>query len=301
MFERSLVAAVFPGQGSQKPGMGQAMYEAHPTFRGTFDRIAAADGRDLQAVVFGSSEEELRRTENAQSALYACGVAAYRAWHAQGGTADLFAGHSIGEYAALAAAGILSDEDGARLVRTRGELMAGAGSQSPGTMAAVLGLSTEAVTQVLAGVSGTVVVANDNCPGQVVISGEAAAITESSSKLSEAGAKRVLPLNVSGAFHSPLMIEAARAMRTALDEAEYSAGAPVVSNVLADLPQDKNWPELLERQLASPVRWTESVLRMVALGATEFVEFGAGDVLSGLIRRTDKSVTTKRVALPGDL
>lgn len=277
------------------------MYEAHGTFRETFDRIAVADGRDLRAIAFEGTEEELRRTENAQSALYACGVAAYRAYKSEGGIADLFAGHSIGEYAALASAGILSDEDGARLVRTRGELMAGAGAQTAGTMAAVLGLEPDQVAGVLKGVDGTVVIANDNCPGQVVISGGTEAVVLASTKLTESGAKRVLPLNVSGAFHSPLMAEAAKSMRAALDAAEYNAGAPVFSNVLADLPGDKDWPDLLERQLASPVRWTESVRRMVELGASEFIEFGAGEVLGGLIRRTDKTVTTRRVAEPEDL
>lgn len=301
MLERPLIAAVFPGQGSQKPGMGRALYEAHGTFRETFDRIAAADGRDLHAIVFDGTEEELRRTENAQSALYACGVAAYRAYKAEGGLADLFAGHSIGEYAALAAAGILDDAEGAHLVRRRGELMAGAGVNAPGTMAAVLGLEIEAVAEALKGVSGTVVVANDNCPGQVVISGDVQGVAEATTRLGEAGAKRILPLNVSGAFHSPLMTEPAREMRAALDAAEWSAGAPVVANVLADIPQDKNWPDLLERQLASPVRWTESVRRMVALGAAEFIEFGAGEVLAGLVRRTDKNIATRRVAEPEDL
>ncbi|RYG46111.1 ACP S-malonyltransferase, partial [bacterium] len=127
MSERSLAAAVFPGQGSQKPGMGRLLYEANATFRETFDRISEADGRDLKTLVFESDEPTLRQTEIAQSALYACGVSAYRAWHAAGGIADLFAGHSIGEYAALASAGVLSDADGARLVRRRGELMAEAG------------------------------------------------------------------------------------------------------------------------------------------------------------------------------
>ena len=285
--------------------MGGALYEADETFRTTFDRIAAADGRDLKSILWESGEDELRRTENAQSALYDCGVSAYRAWIAKGHRADLFAGHSIGEYAAFAAAGVISDEDGARLVRARGELMATAGAGEPGTMAAVLGLEAEEIAKVLGGVSGTVVVANDNCPGQVVISGTVGAVAEASTRLTEAGAKRVLPLNVSGAFHSPLMIDAGRALRAALDAVEFrtgeQGGAPVISNVLADEAHGEPWPALLERQLASPVRWTESVRRMIALGAAEFVEFGSGEVLAGLVRRTDKSVTTRRVAEPEDL
>lgn len=301
MSERSLVAAVFPGQGSQKPGMGRSLYEANTTFRETFDRISDADGRDLRALAFEADESTLRETQNAQSALYACGLSAYRAWHAGGGVADLFAGHSIGEYAALAAAGVLSDTDGARLVRRRGELMAEAGVSTPGTMAAVLGLDADAVAEILRNVDGVVVVANDNCPGQIVISGTLAATSEASSKLSESGAKRVLPLSVSGAFHSPLMADSAQAMRPALDAVAFGAGAPVISNVLADLSGDAIWPDLLERQLASPVRWTESVRRMVALGATEFIEFGAGEVLGGLIRRTDKTVAARRVAESEDL
>ena len=299
--DRPLVAAVFPGQGSQKPGMGRSLYEADATFRDAFDRIARADGRKLTAIAFDGTEDDLRRTENAQSALYACGVAAYRAWVANGGVADLFAGHSIGEYAALAAAGILGDEDGARLVRKRGELMAGAGEVAPGAMAAVLGLEIPEIQGVLDQVGGMVVVANDNCPGQAVISGEASAMVTASAALTEAGAKRVLPLAVSGAFHSPLMAEPARAMRTALDEVAWNAGAPVVANILGDLPPHADWPETLQTHLASPVRWTESVRRMTELGAREFVEFGSGAVLGGLIRRIDKSVATRTISEAEDL
>ncbi len=311
MPEAPLTAAVFPGQGSQKPGMGRALYDADEVFRETFDRIAradseAADGRDLKALVFEGDDETLKDTRVAQSALYACGVAAYRAWTARGHRADLFAGHSIGEYAALAAAGILSDRDGARLVRTRGDLMAEAGESAPGAMAAVLGLDRASVESTLATIEGTVVVANDNCPGQLVISGERAAVAAASAALTVAGAKRVLPLNVSGAFHSPLMACAAEAMRPALAAAEFRRGGTVVANVLAAPPgpflsEGDAWPDLLERQLASPVRWTESVRTLHALGARVFVEFGAGDILGALIRRTEPESTARSIKTPEDL
>ena len=294
----ALIAALFPGQGSQKAGMGRALYDADATFRATFDRIAEADGRDLRALVFEGDEEALRATELTQSALYACGVSAFRAWEGRGRRADLFAGHSIGEYAALAAAGVTSDADGARLVRRRGELMAAA---SDGAMAAVLGLNFGEVEEALAGIAGTVVIANDNCPGQLVISGEPGAVGEAGAKLKEAGAKRVLPLKVSGAFHSPLMAPAARAMRPALDAVTFGTGERVVANVLAAVPGDESWPSLLEAQLASPVRWTESVRELWRLGARTFMEFGSGEVLGGLVRRIEPEATMRAVSTPEDL
>lgn len=289
-------AAIFPGQGSQKPGMGKELYDADATFRETFDRI---DGhlpdRDLKAIVFESDADSLRNTANAQLALYACGISAFRAWEAKGNSADIFAGHSIGEYAALVAAGILSLEDGAILVKERGDLMATAGETAPGAMAAVLNLDRDKIAEALEKTEG-VAIANDNSPGQIVISGEKEAVASASEALLAAGAKRVLPLNVSGAFHSPLMAEAAKSMRSHLDRASFSAGDPLVANVTADLVEDPaEWPSLLERQLSSPVRWTESVERMAKLGAQEFIEFGSGEVLCGLIKRTLTAPQLKRV------
>lgn len=256
-------------------------------------RISDAVGVDVKKLCLESDEETLRQTQNAQIALYATGVLAY---HDAGTRADALAGHSVGEYAALACAGIVSIEEGARLVKTRGEIMAASGRERPGTMAAVLGLERADLEKLLAEVSsGEVVVANDNCPGQLVISGDVSAVQEASEKATTAGARRVLPLNVSGAFHSPLMESSAREMRRALDQASFAAGsAKVYSNVLAaPIAEAARWPELLETQLRSVVRWTESVQAMIADGVTEFVECGAGEVLSGLIKRIDKSVAIR--------
>ncbi len=241
-------------------------------------------------------EETLRQTQNAQLALYTCGVAAYRIL---GDKATAFAGHSVGEYAALAAAGVLTVEDGARLVHRRGELMASVGNDRPGGMAAVLGLERAALEAVCLEASEgdeVAVIANDNCPGQLVISGDKSAVERAGALASEAGAKRVLPLNVSGAFHSPLMAEPARRMREALDGVQFQTGAAVFANVTAGRQEyPAKWPDLLERQLMSPVRWTESVQAMIASSVTTFIECGVGEVLCGLIKRIDREVTTQAV------
>jgi [acyl-carrier-protein] S-malonyltransferase len=209
------------------------------------------------------------------------------------------AGHSVGEYAALTCDGIFDVANVARLVRKRGELMARSGASQPGTMAAILGLDRAVLEDLCRQVNGIVVVANDNCPGQLVISGEVEAVRLAGEEASKAGAKRVLPLNVSGAFHSPLMEEPAREMAMALAEATFQAGNPqvrVYSNVSAEPIDDPRlWPTLLEAQLRSPVRWTESVQNMIRDGVTTFIECGVGEVLSGLIKRVDKGVSSTRV------
>jgi [acyl-carrier-protein] S-malonyltransferase len=291
-----MIAVVFPGQGSQKPGMGKELYESSTEARAVFEAVGGAVGTDVAKLCFESDEETLRQTQNAQLALYTCGLAA---WRALGQTAGVVAtaGHSVGEYAALAAAGVLSLEDGARLVRTRGELMARSGSQRPGTMAAVLGLGKEDLEVACAEAGGVVVVANDNCPGQLVISGEVEAVGKAGELASAKGAKRVLPLNVSGAFHSPLMDEPAKEMAQALAQVAFQAGSlRVYSNVTSEpVAEPSQWPTLLENQLKSPVRWTESVQNMLRDGIMTFIECGGGEVLSGLIRRTDKGATTLSV------
>lgn len=289
-----MVAIVFPGQGSQRPGMGQDLYAAYPVARGVFEEVSESVGTDVAFLCFESSEESLRQTQNAQLALFTCGVAAYRALEVMPAA---FAGHSVGEYAALVAAEVVSLGDGARLVRRRGEVMASAGNLRSGTMAAVLGLEREELEAVCAAVEGTCVIANDNCPGQLVISGDVNAVQAASALAVERGAKRALPLNVSGAFHSPLMEEPARDMAVALSQVEFRSGiAPVYSNVTARPVADAaQWPDLLERQLKSPVLWTDSVRSMLAGGVTSFVECGAGEVLSGLIRRIDRESRCFRV------
>lgn len=285
-----MIAVVFPGQGSQRPGMGASLRE-HAAAVQVFARIDGATGLSTQRICEQLSEEELRQTQNAQVALFACGVAAHAALAAEGIAAQVAAGHSVGEYAALVAAGVLSVEDGARLVQRRGDLMARSGGLRAGTMAAVLGLEADALKQVCLAASSTdsvVVIANDNCPGQLVISGDVAAVERASAMASEAGAKRVLPINVSGAFHSPLMQESAEAMGVALADVNFAEGSmPVVANVSAQV-ESSGWAGLLEAQLRSPVRWTESVGTMLAMGVTTFVECGSGSVLSGLLKRINR-------------
>jgi len=295
-----MFAAVFPGQGSQKPGMGRDLHDAFPIARNVFDRVSEATGIDARNLCFELDEDTLRQTQNAQVALFTCGVAAASVLReALGEGPSLLAGHSVGEYAALAAAGVVSIEDGARLVRRRGELMATGGSLRPGTMAAVLGLDREVLESVCHRASGeasTVVVANDNCPGQLVISGDRDAVERAGALASESGAKRVLPLNVSGAFHSPLMHDASLKMRAALDATPFVSGVSIVANVTAKEERDpRNWPELLQAQLVKPVRWTESVGAMAASGVRMFVECGVGEVLCGLIRRIDREAATAAV------
>jgi [acyl-carrier-protein] S-malonyltransferase len=276
-----MLAVVFPGQGSQKPGMGKEMYETRTEAKLVFDEVSEAVGFDVAALCFNSDEETLRLTQNAQVALYTCGLASSRTLDSVPAAA---AGHSVGEYAALAAAGVLSVTDGARLVRRRGELMADAGRVQPGTMAAVLGLDRDVLAAICTETAGIVVIANDNCPGQLVTSGSVDSVKAAGESAVAKGAKRVLPLNVSGAFHSPLMADAAEAFAAHVAETPFSPGNfPVYSNVTSEPETD--WPSLLVEQLKSPVRWTEIIRHMLRDGIEEFVECGPGDVLKGLIKR----------------
>jgi [acyl-carrier-protein] S-malonyltransferase len=279
--------------------MGQELYLSHDEARRVFDQVGDATGLDLRKLCFDSDEESLRQTQNTQIALFTVSVAAF---HVVPDTIrprlSTMAGHSVGEYAALACAGIFDLRTAARLVQKRGELMAGSGQKTPGTMAAVLGLERDNLEALCSQTDGIVVIANDNCPGQLVISGEVDAVQRAGAAASAAGAKRVLPLNVSGAFHSPLMEEPAKEMAAALAGAEVrrGSGIKVYSNVTAEpVEQPELWPMLLEQQLRSPVRWTEIIQNMIRDDVKTFVEIGVGDVLSGLIKRTDKTVSLNRV------
>jgi [acyl-carrier-protein] S-malonyltransferase len=299
-----MFAVVFPGQGSQKPGMGKDLFDTCGAARAVFEEVARASGIDIAKLCFEADDDTLRQTQNAQLALYTCGVAAWRvlAEKLPSSSPAYMAGHSIGEYAALACCGIVSVEDGARLVRKRGEVMAESGRVRPGGMAAILGLERGALEEVCKAASTgseVVVIANDNCPGQMVISGDKEAVGRACGLATEKGAKRALPLNVSGAFHSPLMEEPAKAMREVLAQTTFkaSAGPVVVGNVSAQPVTDASqWSTLLEEQLRRPVRWNESVQAMLAAGVTTFVECGGGEVLSGLIKRIDKEAVCLKVA-----
>lgn len=282
--------------------MGRDLAENSRAAASVFDAVSEATGRDLRQICWELDEATLRATENAQISLFTCGLAALAAFREAAGDLAFcaFAGHSVGEYAAIVASGSLTIESGAKLVTRRGELMAASGRSRPGTMAAVLGLPTDELAKVCADAStadSVVVIANDNCPGQSVISGDVDAVSRASALASERGAKRVLPINVSGAFHSPLMVESAREMRKALDhEAFADSEIPVISNVTAS-PNTAggDWPDLLERQLMSPVRWAESMAGLKSIDAQCIVEFGSSEVLCGLMKRIDSSVFAKPV------
>lgn len=282
--------------------MGQDLVKASAAAGAVFEEASRATGIDVLALCVESDEETLRQTQNAQIALFTCGLAGWEALKERSGLQPAaFAGHSVGEYAAVVASGVLDVAAGAELVRARGEIMARAGQSRPGTMAAVLGMERGDLEKVCADVSdhGTVVIANDNAPGQLVISGDTNAVHAASALAGERGAKRVLPLNVSGAFHSPLMAESAEEMGERLSKAPFRPNDQAVAvypNLTAErVDRDGDWPRLLKEQLMSPVRWTETVQAMSKSGIDTFVECGVGEVLIGLLRRTVPGATGIRV------
>lgn len=283
------VAFVFPGQGSQKVGMGREAFEASAAARGVFEAADAALGEALSTLCFEGPEESLRLTRNTQPAILTSSVALLRAF---GERPDVVAGHSLGEYSAHVAVGTLSFEDAVRLVRLRGELMQEAVPVGRGAMAAVLKMEREALEALCASVPGIVCPVNYNSPGQIVIAGETEAVETASAKVKEAGG-RALPLPVSAPFHSPLMRPAEERFAPALEAVAFHApGAPVYVNVDAmPIREAAAARDALVRQVSRPVRWDESVLRMVEDGVTLFVEVGVGNVLGGMIKRTtDKAV-----------
>lgn len=297
--ESSLLAAIFPGEGSQFIGMGADFFRRE-ALKPVHHAISEAAGIDVERVCLESDDEILSSTENAQIALYATGILAYLAFVEETGTqAKVFAGHSNGEYTALAAGGVISLEDGARLLKLRGELMATLGLHRRGAMSAVLGFEKDVLERLCTTAKrGTVVIANDNCPGHLVISGDSAAVDEISQAAKAAGAKRILSLNVSGAFSSPLMSPAKPRMRARLDDVRYSQGVGTTySNVLATTNDDPEaWPELLEAQMSSSVRWTETVRTMANSGVTRAIEFGAGDFLCQLIQLNTPEIPAVSIA-----
>jgi [acyl-carrier-protein] S-malonyltransferase len=287
-------AWLFPGQGSQQVGMGQALYDADAGVRDLFAEAAERSGIDIARLCFAGPAEELQRTEHAQPCLLTVSVAYARALVARGLTPEYVAGHSLGEYSALVQAGVLAFGDAVYAVRRRGELMAAAGG---GTMAAVLGLDDALVEEACAG-RDDVVPANYNAPGQVVISGTAEAVAVASERARALGASRVVPLKVSGPFHSPLMRPAAAALAGVLGDLAFrDARVPVVCNVDGAVHRAADdFPALLVRQVAEPVRWSAVMRCLLAAGVSRCVEVGPGRVLSGLMRQLDRSVETKNAA-----
>jgi len=283
---------LFPGQGSQYVGMGKLLAETHPGCRELVQEADDTLGFSLSRIMFQGPEDELKATQNTQPALYVTSQLAALVLAEAGVKADLAAGHSLGEYSALAAMGALSFADGLRLVRLRGELMAEAGVRRPGAMAAILGMEPEPLATAIRDIPGCVVPANFNSPGQIVISGEVSSVEMAMEACTAAGAKKVVRLPVSGAFHSPLMEYALEGLREGLAKAAFkTAAAPVIANVDA-MPHTlgPDFPGLLERQLVSPVRWTDSMRQAIELGAVRGVEVGSGKVLMGLMRGIDRNV-----------
>lgn len=288
-----MVGLLFPGQGSQYVGMGQDLAVRYPTAREVFERADDALGVSLSGTMWNGPEDELTATHNAQPAILSHSVAVHALVAGALGDVALAAGHSLGEFSAYVAAGTLTFEDAIRGVRRRGELMFEAGKERPGTMAAVIGLDHDVVERVCREATeagGACVPANFNLPGQVVISGDEPAVARAMEMAKEAGARRVLPLNVSGAFHSPLMEAAESGLREHLASVRFSEPAfPVVSNVTAEPVSDPDEAhEVLVEQLTSPVRWTDSMRTMVGHDVDRFVELGPGRVLAGLMRRIDR-------------
>lgn len=299
------LAFVFPGQGSQSIGMLAELSEFHPVIRETFVEASDGAGVDLWALSQGGPEEMLNRTEYTQPALLAAGVAVWRAWQAHGGTIpSVLAGHSLGEYSALVAAGALSLHDGAHLVRLRGQLMQDAAPAGVGAMAAVLGADDDLVAEVCVQASGSQVVvpANYNSPGQIVIGGDTDAVDRAVALLNERGVRKVVKLAVSVPSHTPLMREAANRLAEAMRGMAWHAPVlPVVQNVDAQVHDGiDDLRDALVRQLYLPVRWTDCTLALAAKGATRFAECGPGKVLTGLIKRIDKSLEARSLATPGD-
>ena len=301
-------AFVFPGQGAQTIGMGQALAESYPQAQAVFDEVNEALGQDLSALIWSGEAEELTLTENAQPALMATSLAAFRALEAEGLTLDsaaFVAGHSLGEYSALAAAGSLSVADAARLLRIRGGAMQAAVPVGEGAMAALLGLDFDTAAAVAAeAAQGEVCqAANDNDPSQVVISGNKAAVERAVEIAKGRGAKRAVLLPVSAPFHCALMQPAAEAMQEALAGVEFKAPAvPLVANVRAEAVTDPaEIKALLVEQVTGSVRWRESVAWMAGQGVTEIWEIGAGKALSGMIRRIEKSIACKQVGTPDEV
>jgi [acyl-carrier-protein] S-malonyltransferase len=296
-----MIAFTFPGQGSQRPGMGEAWVD-HPSW----DLVGQASevaGRDLARLLLEADADELRHTRNAQLATFVLSLVVLDAVERAGVDPVAAAGHSLGEYTALAATGALSFADGVRLVTARGEAMQAAAEAHPGTMAAVLGLGDDDADSACKRAEGDVWVANFNAPGQIVIAGSTEGVADATAIAKELGAKKVMPLPVGGAFHTPFMAPASDALAVAIDCASFSPPeVPVVANVDARPHRDAlDWGPLLATQLMSPVRWHQSVEHLAEIGITTLVELGPGTVLTGMAKRIVPGLAYTSVGSPDEV
>ena len=291
-------AYVFPGQGAQFVGMGKDLYDNFPKAKELFDQANEILGFNITDIIFNGTDEDLKQTKVTQPAVFLHSV--IRAiCLGDDFKPEMVAGHSLGEFSALVAAGVLSFEDGLRLVSKRALAMQAACELQPSTMAAVLGLEDEKVVEVLKSITNEVVVAaNFNCPGQLVISGSIAGVEQACEALKNAGAKRALPLKVGGAFHSPLMEPAREELAKAIEETNFSSSkCPIYQNVVAHaVTEPQEIKKNLIAQLTAPVRWTECVRAMISDGATLFTEVGPGTVLQGLVKKIDSSISAESIA-----
>ncbi|MEM7275174.1 MAG: ACP S-malonyltransferase [Actinomycetota bacterium] len=296
-----MIAFTFPGQGSQAPQMGEPWMD-HPSWELVAEASEASE-RDVEHLLLRADAEELRQTRNSQLATYVSSMIVLDAVERIGIEPAFHAGHSLGEYSALTAAGVVSFAAGVQLVTERGNAMQVAAEETPGTMAAVLGLDDDLVDQACRSVIGDVWVANFNAPGQVVIAGNAEAIGRAGDAAKELGAKRVMPIKVGGAFHTPFMAPAQDRLRKALAETELrDANRPVFTNIdAAPHTAAAGWSGLLGTQLTSPVQWRKTLHALDQAGATVFLELGPGTVLTGMVKRTVKGATTLGVNSPSDV
>lgn len=295
------IAFMFPGQGAQYVGMGKDFYDQIPVCKEMFELASKASGLDVPALCF-EENEQINITEYTQIAMLAAEVAMLKAIEEKGLKPDVTAGLSLGEYGALAASGVMSAEDVFKIVRKRGIYMQEA-VPNGGAMVAVLGLDTAVIEKICEETPGTVTIANYNCPGQIVITGEEAAVQAAVEKLTAAGAKRCVPLKVSGPFHSPMLTGAGEKLAKELENVEiHDIQIPYIANVTADYVTDKSEVKtLLEKQVSSSVKWQQTVERMIADGVDTFVEIGPGKTLSGFMRKINKDMKVCNVEKVEDL